>query len=312
METQVVYSGDESDVEDKSEEGAVDEPQEITNDLDQQQECYQAAQASAHLAAPYTGGEHQDSGDSVHPRGYYPSGDSTGASRFLENLRVPHPLIGLARLAHRALSGAPAERGYGAYASPHVRSASKKSRTTYESAAGSIPRSRPPSGSQLGAAQSAPMCSVKTGSTATSQGAGAFLPSAAPREPAPHGSGVLRSGQEAPVAASLDPSFEPSSSTTVALRPSSAPQAQLVALQQEEIRLLRERDKHPIEKNNPLDNKNLYKFLLTIVAACIKAETTLLILRWAWALAARLTLSRASLGCSPPHWGSAPRGARPP
>ncbi|GMF65409.1 unnamed protein product [Phytophthora lilii] len=56
-----------------------------------------------------------------------------------------------------------------------------------------------------------------------------------------HRSSVLRSGQEAPMAASLDPSFEPSLSTTVALRPSSAPQAQPVALQQDEIRLLRER-----------------------------------------------------------------------
>ncbi|GMF14081.1 unnamed protein product [Phytophthora lilii] len=111
----------------------------------------------------------------------------------------------LARLAHPAQSGAPAERG------------------------------------QLGAAQSASKCFVKTDSPATSLGAGALLSSAASREPAPHGSGVLRFGQEAPVAASLDPSFEPSSSTTVALRRSSAPQAQPVSLQQEEIRLLCER-----------------------------------------------------------------------
>ncbi|GMF26572.1 unnamed protein product [Phytophthora lilii] len=285
----------------ESKEGVVDEPLEITNDLDQQQERYQAAQASAHPAVPSAGGVHQASGDSVHQRGYYPPDDSTGATRFLENLRFPRPLVGghiskgayecavvqneplfvsdveaarcvllaqhkiplkeftslrkkpenkgglhpvwgypwvqpenttmwvqaedlfwcwvslqgyaaqeiqelrdeqqlssileqrelrikfghlvgkrqlqseLARLARPAQSGAPAEHGYGAYASTHVpRSAAKKPRTTYEAATGSAPRSRPPSGSQLGAAQSAPKGSVKTGSLATLLGDGAF------------------------------------------------------------------------------------------------------------------------------------------
>ncbi|GMF11767.1 unnamed protein product [Phytophthora lilii] len=260
----------------------MDEPQEITNDLDQQQERYQAAQASAHLAAPSAGADHQASGDSVHPPGYYPPDDSTGASRFLENLRVPCPLVGghiskgayeRAMVQNEPLFVSDVEAARCVLLAPHkiplkeltslrmksframqpksfkssAMSSSSAPSWSSGSSASSLPTwwanaSSNPSWQdwhvlhslallRSAVAQSASKCSVKTGSPATSLGAGAFFSSAAPREPAPHGSGVLRSGQEAPVAASLDPS-EPSSSTTVALRPSSAPQAQPVALQQ--------------------------------------------------------------------------------
>ncbi|GMF65526.1 unnamed protein product [Phytophthora lilii] len=40
-----------------------------------------SSKASAHLATPSAGGEHQASEDSVHPRAYYPPDDSTGAYR---------------------------------------------------------------------------------------------------------------------------------------------------------------------------------------------------------------------------------------
>ncbi|KAG3190176.1 hypothetical protein PC128_g11436 [Phytophthora cactorum] len=53
----------------------------------------------------------------------------------------------------RAASSAQGERGYELYASAPIPRSGKKTRTTHEAAAASVPRSRQPSGSQPGAAQ---------------------------------------------------------------------------------------------------------------------------------------------------------------
>ncbi|KAG3049915.1 hypothetical protein PI125_g26509 [Phytophthora idaei] len=74
----------------------------------------------------------------------------------------------------RAASSAQGECGYELYASVPIPRSGKKARTTHEAAAASVPRSRQPSGSQPGAAQSAPTSSVSRGIPATSPGAGAF------------------------------------------------------------------------------------------------------------------------------------------
>ncbi|KAG2837502.1 hypothetical protein PC113_g19823 [Phytophthora cactorum] len=63
----------------------------------------------------------------------------------------------------RAASSAQGERGYELYASAPIPRSGKKARTTHEAAAASVPRSRQPSGSQPGAAQSAPTSSVSRG-----------------------------------------------------------------------------------------------------------------------------------------------------
>ncbi|KAG3010588.1 hypothetical protein PC120_g14977 [Phytophthora cactorum] len=67
-----------------------------------------------------------------------------------------------------AASSAQGERGYGLYASAPIPRSGKKARTTHEAAATSVPRSRQPSGSQPGAAQSAPTSSVSRGIPANS------------------------------------------------------------------------------------------------------------------------------------------------
>ncbi|KAL3659285.1 hypothetical protein V7S43_015863 [Phytophthora oleae] len=66
-------SGDFEDIfgPDSEEEGQVEEPREITDDLDEQQELYQAAQQPVHAARAAVGGSHQHGGDSAHQRGYY-------------------------------------------------------------------------------------------------------------------------------------------------------------------------------------------------------------------------------------------------
>lgn len=73
---------------DSEEEGAVHEPREITNDLDEQQEqfCAVQAQASAEVAplAPCT---------PSYPRGYYPPDVDSGSPLFLERLQAPRGLI---------------------------------------------------------------------------------------------------------------------------------------------------------------------------------------------------------------------------
>ncbi|POM63666.1 ATP-binding cassette (ABC) Superfamily [Phytophthora palmivora] len=66
----------------EEEEGAVSEPQEISNDLDERQECYQAAQLQGAPAPPTP----------VYPRGYYPPDAGSGSPMFLEHLKPPRGL----------------------------------------------------------------------------------------------------------------------------------------------------------------------------------------------------------------------------
>ncbi|POM78716.1 LOW QUALITY PROTEIN: Hypothetical protein PHPALM_3726 [Phytophthora palmivora] len=66
----------------EEEEGAVSEPQEIFNDLDEQQERYQAAQLQGTLVPPTP----------VYPRGYYPPDAGSGSPMFLEHLKAPRGL----------------------------------------------------------------------------------------------------------------------------------------------------------------------------------------------------------------------------
>ncbi|KAG2991655.1 hypothetical protein PC119_g18839 [Phytophthora cactorum] len=95
----------------------------------------------------------------------------------------------------RAASSAQSERGYELYAPAPIPRSGKKARTTHEAAAASVPRSRQPSGSQPGAAQSAATSSVSRGIPATLPGAGAFYQGAARGRPAPRGSGSLHYGR---------------------------------------------------------------------------------------------------------------------
>ncbi|POM66167.1 ATP-binding cassette (ABC) Superfamily [Phytophthora palmivora] len=64
------------------EEGAVTEPQEISNDLDEQQERYQAAQLQGAPAPPTP----------VYPHGYYPPDAGSESPMFLEHLNAPRGL----------------------------------------------------------------------------------------------------------------------------------------------------------------------------------------------------------------------------
>ncbi|POM63370.1 ABC Superfamily [Phytophthora palmivora] len=64
------------------EEGAVTEPQEISNDLDEQQERYQAAQLQGAPAPPTP----------VYHRGYYPPDAGSGSPMLLEHLKAPRGL----------------------------------------------------------------------------------------------------------------------------------------------------------------------------------------------------------------------------
>ncbi|POM67519.1 ABC Superfamily [Phytophthora palmivora] len=66
----------------EEEEGAVTEHQEISNDLDEQQERYQAAQLQGAPAPPTP----------VYPRGYYPPDVGSGSPMFLEHLKTPRGL----------------------------------------------------------------------------------------------------------------------------------------------------------------------------------------------------------------------------
>ncbi|POM69017.1 ATP-binding cassette (ABC) Superfamily [Phytophthora palmivora] len=63
----------------EEEEGAVSEPQKISNDFDEQQERYQAAQLQGASAQPTP----------VYPRGYYRPDAGSGSLMFLERLRAP-------------------------------------------------------------------------------------------------------------------------------------------------------------------------------------------------------------------------------
>ncbi|POM81402.1 LOW QUALITY PROTEIN: ATP-binding cassette (ABC) Superfamily, partial [Phytophthora palmivora] len=66
----------------EEEEGAVSEPREISNDLDEQQERYQAAQLQGTPVPPTP----------VYPRGYHPPDAGSGSSMFLEHLKAPRGL----------------------------------------------------------------------------------------------------------------------------------------------------------------------------------------------------------------------------
>ncbi|KAK1946304.1 hypothetical protein P3T76_001857 [Phytophthora citrophthora] len=79
---------------DDEEEGLIREPQEITNDLDEQQELFEAAQQLMRTAPTVAGGSHQHDEDSAHQRGYYPPDQGSGAAAYLELLQDPRPLIG--------------------------------------------------------------------------------------------------------------------------------------------------------------------------------------------------------------------------
>ncbi|KAG2907876.1 hypothetical protein PC117_g20090 [Phytophthora cactorum] len=88
-----------SDSEEEEEEGPVNEPQEISNDLDRQQEDFQAAQRVR--GRPTTGshssghdGSPAREGGAPHPRGYWPPEPSSGAELYLEQLVAPRGLIG--------------------------------------------------------------------------------------------------------------------------------------------------------------------------------------------------------------------------
>ncbi|POM72238.1 Hypothetical protein PHPALM_11082, partial [Phytophthora palmivora] len=62
----------------EEEEGAVSEPQAISNDLDEQQERYQAAQLQGTPVPPMP----------VYPRGYYPPDAGSGSPMLLEHLKA--------------------------------------------------------------------------------------------------------------------------------------------------------------------------------------------------------------------------------
>ncbi|KAG3100047.1 hypothetical protein PI124_g16289 [Phytophthora idaei] len=88
-----------SDSDEEEEEGAVNVPQEISNDLDRQQEEFQAAQRVR--GRPTTGsyspghdGSPVREGGAPHPRGYWPPEPSSGAELYLEQLVAPRGLIG--------------------------------------------------------------------------------------------------------------------------------------------------------------------------------------------------------------------------
>ncbi|KAG3111423.1 hypothetical protein PI125_g9138 [Phytophthora idaei] len=88
-----------SDSDEEEEEGAVNEPQEISNDLDRQQQVLQAAHRVR--GRPTTGshppghdGSPAREGGALDPRGYWPPEPSSGAELYLEQLVAPRGLIG--------------------------------------------------------------------------------------------------------------------------------------------------------------------------------------------------------------------------
>ncbi|GMF44446.1 unnamed protein product [Phytophthora fragariaefolia] len=87
-----------SSSDDEGEEGPVAEPQEISNDLDGQQERYHAAQLqssnlpSAQASVPVQ--STQTAGSKGYPRDYNPPDEGTGATSFLEKLQVPRGRVG--------------------------------------------------------------------------------------------------------------------------------------------------------------------------------------------------------------------------
>ncbi|EGZ18282.1 hypothetical protein PHYSODRAFT_432448, partial [Phytophthora sojae] len=140
-------------------------------------------------------------------------------------------------LKQEARAKAREEHGRGATTSATVpRVPAKKPRTTYEAAAASRPISQQPSGSLSGAAQRAPTRYPTQGNPSTSRAASACHGAAAPGRLVPRGSGSAHYDQGGPAVASHGHGYEPEATQPYAGAPS-----QVVALQQEEIRLLRDR-----------------------------------------------------------------------
>ncbi|KAG3070594.1 hypothetical protein PI124_g21183 [Phytophthora idaei] len=88
-----------SDSDEEEEEGAVNEPQEISNDLDRQQEDFQAAQrvrgrpTTGSHSLGHDGSPAREKG-APHPRGYWPPEPNSGSELYLEQLVAPRGLIG--------------------------------------------------------------------------------------------------------------------------------------------------------------------------------------------------------------------------
>ncbi|EGZ11583.1 hypothetical protein PHYSODRAFT_336104 [Phytophthora sojae] len=84
------------DSESEDEEGAVHEPKELSNNLDEQQQQYHAASSGAYARQPTatTAIESSSGGDATFPQGYFPPEPGTGAPALLEKLSAPRGLIG--------------------------------------------------------------------------------------------------------------------------------------------------------------------------------------------------------------------------
>ncbi|KAG3245731.1 hypothetical protein PI124_g9528 [Phytophthora idaei] len=105
-----------SDSDEEEGEGAVNEPQEISNDLDRQQEDFQASQRVR--GRPTTGshspghdGSPARDGGAPHPRGYWPPEPSSGAELYLEQLVAPRGLIWRAHFRAHLGAAEPAVHG---------------------------------------------------------------------------------------------------------------------------------------------------------------------------------------------------------
>ncbi|ETM30711.1 hypothetical protein L914_21614, partial [Phytophthora nicotianae] len=171
---------------DEEEEGAINEPLEVTNDFDRQQQLFQAARRKP-------GGSEStpvDQGASINPGGYWPPEESFGADLFLAELKAPRGLIGdhTSKGAYeRALVQKEQLFTYNVVRASHA--APDPSEELHDLS------SQQPLGSLPGAVQSSPMSSRSGHNPSTSQGASAYNAAAAPGVRAPHGSGPLRSGQ---------------------------------------------------------------------------------------------------------------------
>ncbi|EGZ11941.1 hypothetical protein PHYSODRAFT_250605 [Phytophthora sojae] len=84
------------DSESEDEEGAVHEPKELSNNLDEQQQQYHAASSGAYARqlTAATAIESSSGGDATYPQGYFPPEPGTGAPALLEKLSAPRGLIG--------------------------------------------------------------------------------------------------------------------------------------------------------------------------------------------------------------------------
>ncbi|KAE8999879.1 hypothetical protein PR002_g18331, partial [Phytophthora rubi] len=84
-----------SDSESENEEGTIREDREVSNDLDEQQQ-YQAAASASHArqSAVATAVRSSSGGGASYPQGYFPPEPGTGAPALLEKLTAPRGLIG--------------------------------------------------------------------------------------------------------------------------------------------------------------------------------------------------------------------------